>query len=203
MRLVLLFLTLPSFYPAVLAQAPPPGQPFYLKVVGGNTLINGAVLRNNNTYDFGVTPPPYYNSPPYGDHPIPISISTTNTSELLISPTNPHPGPVRARLALVSDGAGDWILAKAIPQSGGLWNVGPGRDNAVVKVVGWEFKAAIWGGATVLRWADATSSGRWIAVKSTVTPSDGAPYAKWVVHWFEGSVVRNAKVLSMLLTTFV
>ena len=180
-------MALPNLYAAVLAATPPPGQAFYLKVVGGNTLINGAVLRDNNTYDLGVTPPPYYNSPPYGDRPIPISISTTNASELLVSPTNPHPGPISGRLALVSDGAGDWTLSKAYPQSGGLWNVGPGRENAVVKVVGWEFKDAIWGGgATVLRWTDATSSGRWIAVKSTVTPFEGAPYVRWVVHWFEG-----------------
>lgn len=187
MRFITLLSALPALCSSSLAAVPSPGQTFYLKVVGGNALINDSVLRDNNTYNLGVTPPPYYNNPPYGDHPTPISISTSNTSEFLISPTNPHPGPISGRLALVSDGAGDWILSKAFPQSGGGWNVGPGRDNVTVKVVGWEFKDAIWDcGATVLRWADATSSGRWIAVKSTETPFEGEPYVRWTVHWFEG-----------------
>lgn len=167
------------------ATAPAPGQGFYLKVVGGNALLNGAVLRDNNTYDLGVTRSPYYDAGAYGDHPSPISISTQNASELLVSPTNPHPGPISGRLALVSDGVGDWTLSKAFPQSEGSWNVGPNRDGVMVKVVGWEFKDAIWGSGTVLRWADATSSGRWIAVKKIVD-SDGFQFERWVIHWFEG-----------------
>ncbi|KAF2257954.1 hypothetical protein CC78DRAFT_538165 [Lojkania enalia] len=168
------------------ATTPCPGEAFYLKVVGGNDLTSGAVLRDNNTYDLGVTPPPYYNNAPYGDHPSPIYISTSNSSEVLIAPTNPHPGPIAGRLALVSNGTGDWTLSKAFPQPGGEWNVGPNRDNATVKVVGWEFKDAIWNcGTTVLRWSDPTCSGRWVAVKTTMVPYEGNPYVRWALHWFE------------------
>ncbi|KAF2111204.1 hypothetical protein BDV96DRAFT_666466 [Lophiotrema nucula] len=168
------------------ATAPPPGQTFYLKVVGGNTLTSGAVLRDNNTYDLGVTSPPYFDSLPYGDHPSPISVATDSSGELIVSPTNPHPGPISGRLALVSNSSGDWTLSKAFPQPGGIWNAGPDREDATVKTVGWEFRDATWGGgATVLRWADASSSGRWIAVKKDVQLFEGAPYVRWVLHWVE------------------
>lgn len=188
MKLHHCFLALAVLYPSALtAAAPTPGQAFYLKVVGGDALTSGAVLRDNNTYDLGVTPPPYYNNGGYGDHPSPISVSTENANELIVSPTNPHPGPISGRLALVSNGPGDWTLSKAFPQSDGTWNVGPGRESATVKVYGWEFKDAIWGSGTVLRWTDPTSSGRWIAVKNTINPPDGPSYVRWVIHWLEGT----------------
>jgi hypothetical protein len=165
------------------AAAPTPGQAFYLKVVGGNSVVSGAVLRDNNTYDLGVTPAPYYNSPPYGDFPSPVSVSSTNPTELIISPTNPHPGPISGRLSLVSAGNGDWTLSKAFAQSGGTWNVGPGRDGATVKVYGWGFTEA--NGKTLLRWVDGIA-GRWIAVKTVVVPWEGAPYDRWIIHWLQG-----------------
>jgi hypothetical protein len=184
------------------AAAPAPGQAFYLKVVGGNALTSGAVLRDNNTYDLGVTAPLYYDNPPYaGDHPSPISISTDNLSELIISPTNPHPGPISGRLALVSNGPADWTLSKAFPQSEGRWNVGPDRDNATVKVYEWKFKDAPWGnGATVLRWSDTKCSGRWIAAKKNVTPFEGPPYVRWVIHWLEGNTTLRSSTRILMLT---
>ncbi|KAF2247100.1 hypothetical protein BU26DRAFT_341746 [Trematosphaeria pertusa] len=179
-----LFFTVAALVASTLS-APTPGQGFYLKVVGGNSITSGALLRDNNTYDLGVTPPPYYNSNGYGDFPKPISISKENASELLVSPTNPHPGPISGRLALVSDGPGDWTLSKAFPQSGGSWNVGPDRENATVKTVGWQFKSVPWGSGTVLRWSDKSCSGRWIAVKTHVKPYEGPEFDRWVIHWYE------------------
>ncbi|KAF1952179.1 hypothetical protein CC80DRAFT_508231 [Byssothecium circinans] len=168
---------------AVSLAAPTPGQGFYLKIVGGNALTSGAVLRDNNTYDLGVTPAPYYSNPPYGDHPLPISVSAESATTLIVSPTNPHPGPISGHLALVQAGEWDWTLSKAYPQPGGTWNVGPGRDGAVVKESGWNFAEV--NGKTVLRWA--LSNGKWVVVKTIITPFEGAPYERWVVHWVEGT----------------
>lgn len=170
--------------PTLTSAAPTPGQAFYLHLSSSIPLLSGAVLRDNNTYDFGVTPAPYYNNPPYGDHPSPISVSSTNPAELIVSPTNPHPGPISGRLSLVSAGPGDWTLSKAFSTDGVVWNVGPGREDAVVKVYEWGFEDSQ-AGATVLRWKEGPE-GRWIAVKGIVEPWEGAAYERWVVHWLEG-----------------
>ncbi|KAF2683787.1 hypothetical protein K458DRAFT_418772 [Lentithecium fluviatile CBS 122367] len=175
------------FTSALPSAAPTPGQPFYLKVVSDNALLSDAVLRDNNTYDLGITPPPYYSNPPYGDFPSPVSVSSTNASELIVSPTNPHPGPISGRLALVSAGEGDWTLSKAFPQPGEAWNVGPGKEGAVVRVYGWGFVDGEGVVGTVLRWVDGIK-GRWIAVRTVVAPWEGAPYERWVLHWREASV---------------
>lgn len=168
------------------APAPIPGQGYYLKVIGGNSLTSGSLLRDNNTYTLGVTPPPYDDGV-YGDHPNPISVSTENTNEIIISPTEPHPGPVSGRLALVQDnGVGDWTLSKAFPRPGGEegWNIGPDRENAVVEVYGWEFADAESGKEMVLRWKD---EGRWVAAKTQVNPPEGGEgFERWVVHWLQG-----------------
>jgi len=174
------FILATAIYASASLAAPTPGIAFYLKVSGGPPITTTPVLRDNNTYDLGITPAPYYSNPPYGDHPLPISISTTNASELIVSPTNPHPGPISGRLALVVAGPDDYTLSKAFPQSGGGWNVGPDRLNAVVKTTGWRFVG------DKLKWLEG-DCWKWAIVKKVITPFDGPAYERWVVHRVKGT----------------
>ncbi|KAF2726730.1 hypothetical protein EJ04DRAFT_571000 [Polyplosphaeria fusca] len=169
----------------VACSAPAPGKGFYLNAIVLDAAINNTLLRDNNTYTLGLTQPPYADT----DHPSPISISTQNASELIVSPTNPHPGPISGRLALVQNGPNDWVLVKAFPPVEGrpYWNVGEDSETAVVKTSDWGFGEK--NGKTVLTWNGASF---WYTLRGRHSSGDGKGYDRWMIFWAKGSILAGA-----------
>jgi len=162
--------------------APAPGVPFNLKVLGGNAISQNVLLRDNNTYFLGVSKPPYADGI-YGDNPLVFSISTQNATEIIISPTAPHPGPISGRLALVENAPNDWVLSKAFPPVEGrpYWNIGKDSESAIVTTQGLGFAER--DGRTVLVWS---GRGRWVIIETHTGDGNGKSWDRWIVVWIRG-----------------
>jgi hypothetical protein len=83
-----------------LSEAQSQSSSFWLRVVGGNELVDNKLLRNNNTYSLGVSLPPYNPSDHFSRLTIFSAPDISSAPNITVVPTNPHPGPIAGHLAL-------------------------------------------------------------------------------------------------------
>ncbi|PKS11266.1 hypothetical protein jhhlp_003028 [Lomentospora prolificans] len=143
---------------------------YFLRFVGGNTVIDGQLLRLNNSspnISPGVSEPPYNPA----DHYTRFSDSTAG--ELHVVATNPHPPPVTGYLALSEDDTVEGAL-RLIE----TWQ--PTSEG--VQTSGWRILRKC-DGTALLRFGEGNDN-KWIAVQEQ-TPQG---FTRWVPWWVTGDV---------------
>lgn len=143
---------------------------YFLRFVGGNTVINGQLLRLNTSTQAspGVSEPPYNPADHYS------RFSDSVAGELRVVPTNPHPPPVPGFLALSEDESVQGAL-RLIE----TWH----PETEGVQVSGWRIQRPRCGGSSLLRFGEG-SQNRWIAVQEVTTQG----VTRWVPWWVTGDV---------------